>query len=299
MKLHTTMLQAALVGMLAFTTASCDNSSSSANKAEEKSDSTTTATTDFPEEKLGWKLGAQAYTFRLFSFEEALEKIKEAGLRHVEMYPGQDLTKGSSEKTGHQLSAEGRKTAKDLLDKHGITVNAYGVVDAKDEAEWREVFDFAKEMGIQVVVCEPKEAHLDILSKLCDEFDIKVAIHNHPDPSTYWDPNVVLKAIEGRSDKMGAAADVGHWTRSKLNVIESMKKLDGKIYHVHFKDLNVANDKKAHDVHWGTGVIGMADVITELKRQNYKGMISAEYEHNWENNMEDVKASVEKFRASL
>ncbi len=98
---------------------------------------------------------------------------------------------------------------------------------------------------------------------------------------------------------MGAAADVGHWVRSKLNPVESLKKLEGKVYHVHFKDLNVSNDKAAHDVHWGTGVIGLKDIIAELKRQQYKGMISAEYEHNWENNAEDVKTSVAAFRESL
>lgn len=300
MKLQTTMLQAALVAMLAWTTTACNNNPSSQTATEETTDSTTTAVTaNYPEEELGWKLGAQAYTFRLFSFEEALHKIKEAGLQHVEMYPGQDLTKGSAEKTGHQLSAEGRKKAKELLSENGITLNAYGVVDGKDEAEWRQIFEFAKEMGIQVIVCEPKAEHLDILSKLCDEHNIKVAIHNHPDPSTYWDPTIVLKAIEGRSDKMGAAADVGHWERSGLNPVESLKKLEGKIYHVHFKDLNVANDKAAHDVHWGTGVIGMPQIIEELKRQKFKGMISAEYEHNWENNTSDVKASVAKFREAL
>ncbi|MCL7988315.1 sugar phosphate isomerase/epimerase [Sphingobacterium sp. lm-10] len=299
MKLQNTMLQAALVAMLAWTTTACNNHSSSNKETEETTDTTAAVAASYPEEELGWKLGAQAYTFRLFSFEEALHKIKEAGLQHVEMYPGQDLTKGSSEKTGHQLNAEGRKKAKELLSEHGITLNAYGVVDGKDEAEWRQIFDFAKEMGIQVVVCEPKEAHLDILSKLCDEYNIKVAIHNHPEPSTYWDPAIVLKAIEGRSDKMGAAADVGHWERSGLNPVESLKKLEGKVFHVHFKDLNVANDKAAHDVHWGTGVIGMPQIIEELKRQQFKGMISAEYEHNWENNTGDVKASVEKFRQAL
>src|SRR5690606_12310996 len=103
----------------------------------------------------------------------------------------------------------------------------------------------------------------------------------------------------GRSKLMGAAADVGHWMRSGLNPIESLKKLEGRIYHVHFKDLNEFGDKKAHDVVWGTGKLGMKDVIAELKRQNFKGMLSAEYEYNWENNLPEVTESVVNFRAAL
>ena len=68
---------------------------------------------------------------------------------------------------------------------------------------------------------------------------------------------------------------------------------------MHFKDLNEANNKEAHDVNWGTGVIGMDNIISELKRQNYKGMISAEYEYNWENNMPEVKESAQNFRTAL
>lgn len=50
------------------------------------------------------------------------------------------------------------------------------------------------------------------------------------------------------------------------------------------------------DVHWGTGVANIKGVIQELKRQKFQGMIAAEYEGNWENNVPDVTASVEYFR---
>jgi len=256
-------------------------------------------TTDFPEEKLGWHLGAQAYTFRLFSFADALNKIDSAGLRYVEAFPGQTIGAGSQEKMTYELSAEGRALVKKLLKDKGITALAYGVVGAKDEAEWEKVFQFAKDLNIQVINCEPNENQLDYISKLCDKYDIKVAIHNHPKPSHYWNPDVVLKAIEGRSKRMGAAADVGHWMRSGLDPIACLKKLEGRVYHVHFKDLNEFGNKNAHDVHWGTGKLGLQAVQSELKRQKFKGMISAEYEYNWKNNMNDVKVSASNFRAAL
>lgn len=257
------------------------------------------AGTNYPEEKLGWELGSQAYTFRLFTFAQALDKIDSCGLRYVEAFPGQVIGDGSTEKMGPELSAEGRAKVKQLLKKKNITLHAFGVVGAKDADGWDKVFQFAKDMGVQVINVEPSDEHLAIVSALCDKYKIHAALHNHPEPSKYWNPDVVLSSLEGRSKYMGAAADVGHWMRSGLDPVACLKKLDGKILHLHFKDLNAFGDKKAHDVHWGTGKLPLAGVIAELKRQKFKGMLSAEYEYNWNNNKDDVKESVINFRKAL
>ena len=41
----------------------------------------------------GWRLGAQAYTFRKFTFFEAVDKTASLGLNWIEAYPGQSLSK--------------------------------------------------------------------------------------------------------------------------------------------------------------------------------------------------------------
>lgn len=253
----------------------------------------------YPEEHLNWKLGAHAYTFKLYTFAEALDKIDSADLRYVEAYPGQIVGAGNEEKFTYTLSDEGRELVRKLLDDRNITLHAFGVVNGKDAEEWEQFFVFAQDMGIKVINCEPKEEHLDIVSALCDKYDIRAAIHNHPTPSTYWEPEVVLAALAGRSPKMGVAADIGHWMRSGLDPVECLQKLEGKIIHSHFKDLNTFGDKKAHDVHWGTGALSINEVIEELKRQNFDGMLSAEYEYNWKNNQSDVAESIRNFRKLL
>lgn len=254
---------------------------------------------DYPEEELGWKLGSQAYTFRLFTFAQALDKIDSCGLRYVEIFPGQVVGNGSDEKVGPELSAEGRKKMKQLAKDKNIKMQAFGVVGAKDAAGWEQVFLFAKDMGVEVINVEPSDEHLPIVSALCDKYKIHAALHNHPHPSKYWTPDVVLASLEGRSPYMGAAADVGHWMRSGLDPVECLRQLDGKVLHMHFKDLNAFGDKKAHDVHWGTGKLPIEAIIVEMKRQNYKGMLSAEYEYNWSSNKEDVKQSASNFRNLL
>ncbi|MEX2591750.1 MAG: sugar phosphate isomerase/epimerase [Anditalea sp.] len=242
-----------------------------------------------------WKLGSQAYTFRLFSLEETLEKLNSIGVKHVELYPGQKIEKTGEETTNFSVSKEKRETIKSLLKKYEIEAVAYGVVSPSDE-DWPQVFEFAKDLGIGIITTEPRPNQFDLVEKLCEQHGIKVALHNHPVPSMYWHPEVPLRLLENRSPLMGVCADIGHWVRSGLNPVDCLQKLEGRIISLHMKDLNERGVSSAHDVPWGTGTSNVAGVLHELNRQGFKGVFSAEYEHNWENNLPEVKESMEYFK---
>ena len=167
---------------------------------------------------------------------------------------------------------------------------AYGVVGVpKDEAQARKLFAFAKAMGVEVLVSEPSEDQYDLIDKLCQEYAIKVAVHNHPKPSHYWNPDTVLKVLEGRSKWIGACVDVGHWVRSGLDPVECLKKLEGRICDVHIKEIDI---EAGHDVVWGTAQARIKGVLEELHRQGYQGTFAIEYEHNWDNNAPLIRESI-------
>ncbi len=248
-----------------------------------------------PDVKLGWKLGSQAYTFKNFTFFEAVDKIKSCGLSFVEAFPGQKLGGGLEGTMDYKMPIEIRQQILAKLKEKGVKMVAFGVVGANNEEDWKALFDFAKGMGIDNITSEPDEKDIPLLSKLCDEYKVNIAIHDHPKPSHYWSPEIVLNAIKGQSSRVGACADIGHWVRSGLDPVECLQKLAGHVKGLHFKDLN-EKSPDAHDVHWGTGISNIPAVMQELKNQGFKGVISAEYEYNWDNNAPDVKASAENFR---
>lgn len=253
----------------------------------------------YPETKLGWKLGSGSYGFKYFTFLEAIDKIDSCDLKYVEGFPQHVIGGGIEGKLDYRMDESTRNQILQKLNEKGLKLLAYGVISPKSEAEWRQLFEFGKAMGIETFTSEPEEKDIPLLSKLCDEFSINVAIHNHAYPSRYWSPDKVLDAIKGQSKRIGACADIGHWLRSGLDPVESLKKLEGHVLHLHMKDLNEKDNKEAHDVHWGTGVANIDGVITELKKQQFKGMISAEYEYNWYNSVPDVTASVAYFRNAI
>ncbi len=165
-----------------------------------------------------------------------------------------------------------------------------------DGPQSRKVFEFAKQIGIDTLVSEPEPDALDTVEKLCKEYNIKVAIHNHPKPSRYWNPDTVAAAVKGRSPLLGACADTGHWQRSGVDPLEAVKKLEGRIICFHFKDL-AEMDPKTHDVPWGKGVGHIKEVLTEMKRQKFRGAFLVEYEHNWENSLPEIAESVKYFNS--
>ncbi len=269
------------------------------NSGESKDLSSST----YPETAFGWKLGAGTYTFNHFTFFQAADKIDSCGLKYIEIFPEYVIGGGIEGSMDFNMDANVQAKVLKKLSEKGMTLVAYGVVTPKSEAAWRRLFEFGKAMGIQTLTSEPDEKDMSLLSALCDEYKINVAIHNHPYPKHYWNPDTLLAAIKGQSKCLGACADVGHWVFSGLNPVECLKKLEGHVLHVHMKDLEYREGKDDgeddRDVHWGTGVVNVAGVIKELKKQNFKGMISAEYERNWDNNVPDVIASVQYFRNRL
>ena len=285
-QLHLTKLASLGLLFLGFTVLSACQLAQKGNRSRQAT---------YPEAKLGWKLGSQAYTFKEYTFAQAIAKIDSCSLRFVEAYPGQTIGGGIPGRMGPDMDASSRKAVLELLKAKNVQLMAFGVTGADSEADWVKLFEFAKAMGIPTITSEPNEKFFPFISSLCDKYQINLAIHNHPNPSHYWSPDIILKAVAGQSKRIGACADIGHWVRSGLDPVACLKTLEGRIFHLHMKDLH-EKGRDGHDVHWGEGVSNIPGVIDELKRQNFKGGISAEYEYNWKENTKDVAASVVNFR---
>lgn len=241
----------------------------------------------------GFALGCQTWTFKNFTTLEAIDMTAAAGGKVIEFAGDQALSKDRPGVHFNWHSSDADiKLVQDRLKARGLRAVAYGVVDIpKDEAEARKLFDFAKKMGLYVIVTE-STGSIDTIEKLVKAYDICVGFHDHPkrpnDPGyRMWDPNYILSVVKNRDHRIGATADIGHWVRSGLVPVDCLKILKGRIISMHMKDLN-AKSPNAHDVPWGQGVSDIPGVLDELKRQHFAGNISVEYEYNWDHNVTDA-----------
>ncbi len=228
--------------------------------------------------KLGWKVSLQCWTLRNNTLFEAIEIAQGLGIHHLEFFPGQKLDRDSPLKVGPDMGAEAVAKLKAKLGQAGIQAVGFGVTGiSANEAQARALFAWAKDLGIEVINTEPspdKKETLAMIRKLAEEYGIKVGCHNHPKPSTYWNPEFAVDVVKDYGPWLGLCTDTGHYLRSGLVTVDCLKKADGHIVSMHFKDLSEAK----RDVPHGTGINHAAEQLAEINRQGFKGVISIEYE---------------------
>ena len=247
----------------------------------------------------GWFIGSQAYTFNRFSAFEAIAKTKEAGGNLIELFPGQLLKPGSTEKVGHTMSAEAMAELKAECARQGIRPVNYGVVGANNAQEVRAIMAFAKKMELYAVCTESTE-QVAAWEAAAIEFDIKVAFHEHGGSMSnpkykVWHPLYVRGVVESRDPRIGACADLGHWCTSNLKPVECLRILDGRIISVHMKDKAAFGE--APVVVAGKGVVDVAVCLEELKKQKFDGHISIEHEADWDNSVPQVREAIDFVKA--
>jgi sugar phosphate isomerase/epimerase len=235
-------------------------------------------------------MGIQTYTFHNFTLMEALEKTRKLELNYAEAYFSQEL--GQSFPQNAVLNFDLPEETKEKLQKEfssqNITWYASGVAFYNKETDWRRFFEFASEMGLKLVTAEPELENLDMVEALAKEFNIEVAIHNHPEPSVYARPEVLKKALEGRSELIGVCADIGHWYRTGADPLQAVKHFRGRLKVVHMKDLN----ENLKDTIWGTGILPLKEIVQELLIQDFNGLISVEYENFSGPQMDDISKNL-------
>lgn len=268
----------------------CNNNETA--KTSEESDAAKTDSA--PKVTDNWKLGVQLWTFRMFTITEALQKVDSAGIKYVEAFWGQALGGESKDTFGIRMSQAGRDRLKEELKSHNIQMVAMGVISPGTKEEWVDAFKLAKEFNLSYITAEPKKNLWNTVDSLAGFYNIKVAIHDHPMPNAYGHPDSVLAAMQGHPN-IGACADIGHWARNGLNIVDCLKKLEGHVYGVHLKDIKEFNNTHAQDTVVGKGVIKFDSVFAELKRQEFKGMLSIEHESNWYHSLPDVVETVKLY----
>ncbi|MCW1912375.1 sugar phosphate isomerase/epimerase [Luteolibacter sp. GHJ8] len=245
----------------------------------------------------GFAISVQCWSLKEFTLWEAIEKSAAAGATAVEVFPGQKIGGDLGDaKLDPSLSDENITKLLAYAKDKGITPVNFGVTGiSKDEAEARKTFEFAKKMGLYGVTTESLDA-LDTLEKLAKEYDIKVCFHNHPKPTSLWDPNKIWEAIKDRHANIGYCADLGHWATSGLDPLEVIKKVAPRVHSFHMKDRE-AIGKWTHDRPFGTGVIDNIAILDEVRKHGFAGNVTIEYEHNWKTNVPEIAQCVGYLRA--
>lgn len=222
------------------------------------------------------QLGIQTWTLRNMKFEQVVEFAAKHGIKNLQMIGNHMDPKAPKEETL-------RKKA--VLDAAGLKVYTFGVAGTSlDKEDNRKLFEFAKLMDIKVIVVEPSDFKiLDNLEELVKEYDIRIAIHNHGIRSLYGNPAVVRALLKHRDPRMGVCMDAGWITSTGMDPTKVFQEYNGRVYDIHLKDKKVEKtqgDDVSFDTHIGKGQGKLENLLAELKKVNWPGVLAIETDSN-------------------
>jgi sugar phosphate isomerase/epimerase len=162
------------------------------------------------------------------------------------------------------------------------------------------MFEFGKAVGVKYLSADPSMDSFDSLDKLCEEYQIAIAIHPHGPAGKgrhqWWSAEIIMKAVKDHYKLIGSCLDTGHLIRmaqlgEKLDPVEQIKIMGSRNFALHLKD---HDNKKREDVPYGdqAGALDVSGVLKALKDVKFTGHIAIEYEAHADNPSPDMKKCV-------
>lgn len=137
---------------------------------------------------------------------------------------------------------------------------------------------FAKLLGALHVTGDGPAAILARIDRRFSQEGLSFGLHNHyfREKFPYESPEDVLKALADLSNTVGATADVGQFASCGYDPLDAIRRLGPRLKLVHLKDVQASGGEV--NVLLGTGISKIPEVMRELRRQNFGGLVAVEYE---------------------
>ena len=269
-----------------------------------------------------FKLGMARYTLHAYSFDKALELLKELDCRQM----------GLVENTIPRNATDAEIAAyKEKLAKYGVEVVTAGPLYCNEEKQVAELFEFAKRYGLKSVSVVPFDLNpkivaakndaeraaikksipfserrvesdrmLDIIEKYVKKYDIKAAIHNHGPDNAYLYPtgDSSIKRIGNRDKRIGVCLDIGHHRRSGADPIDFIRKHADRIFEIHLKNI-IIDPVKNLAMPGPRGELYIPGIMQALADVGFDGPCLIEYEKDFKNNRMALAESIGYYRGVM
>ena len=230
--------------------------------------------------KVPFKFGMAGFSFFRCSLDETLGYLKRLDVHYLCIKDFHlPMTATDAEiKTFHQKCAD-----------HGVTGYGVGPIYMGSDDAAKRAFEYAARVGVKTVVCVPNEhrdkkncasrARCETVAKLCAEYDMRAAIHNHGPDIPYCFPtgDSAYEMIKDLDRRLGLCLDIGHNFRAGLDPAASIRKLADRLFDMHVKNV-IYDPKKNIAVPMPRGGMDMWAVVKALCEVGYTGCCSLEYE---------------------
>jgi len=235
-------------------------------------------------------LGMAGYTFARFNVEETIKMMKRIAVSNISL------------KDFHMPLNSTREQINEVIEKfsnEGIKVYTLGVIYMRTPESVDQAFEYAMMAGVDMIVGAPNYELLTDVEKKVQEYDIKVAIHNHgPDNPLFPNATDIWEHVKDLDPRLGICLDIGHDIRDGHDPVADIEKYSERIYDLHLKDVDKAS-KEGRTVELGRGIIDIPAVVESLRKINYTGKCSLEFEKDMDDPLAGIAESIGYFRGVL
>jgi sugar phosphate isomerase/epimerase len=238
-----------------------------------------------------FKVSMAGYSFVKFDLEQSLKMLKRIDVHYL-CIKDFHLPLNSNEE---QIAAFHAK-----LKEANVTGYGVGPIYMNNEAEVDRAFEYARNVGVKLIVGVPKHNLLPYVDKKVKEYDMQYAIHLHgPDmPDKYPDADDVWQNVKELDPRIGMCLDVGHDTRNGKDPVADLKKYHTRVFDIHIKDVTAAS-KEGSTCEMGRGTIDIPAFVRMLRKVKYSGACSLEFEKDMSDPLAGLAESIGYFKGVI
>ncbi len=234
-------------------------------------------------------LAVQSWCLRTFKkTSEVIDRTRELGLKRIEL-------------CGAHADFNNPAGFDDIIAAYnaaGIKIVSIGVESFNpDEAHARNRFEFARKAGCKVISGNFAPGTflptLPVVYKLCEEYDINIAIHNHGGYHWLGNAEILNWVFSFTRPCIGLNMDTAWALDARQDPLQWAKNYAERLYVVHIKDFVFDRARQSTDVVVGTGNLDLPKLLSLLKADNFKGEMILEYEGDVDNPMPALLQCVE------
>lgn len=225
-------------------------------------------------------VGIGTYSYHNLSLDAMIEQLKALNVLEIEMSRGEFMLMNHP---GDDLF----RAARSKFNQAGIRCVSYYSATIKSEQDLENALRFAKMLGSRNITGDATGSILTRIDRRCSDEGLTFGIHNHffkGEKFAYESPQDVLQGLAELSNTVGATADVGHFASCGHDPVDAVRKLGSRLKLIHLKDVEAAGGEV--NVLLGRGIAKVREVMQELHRQNFSGLVAIEYEKEGDVNAE-------------
>lgn len=173
------------------------------------------------QERLGWRLGFMPSVGEDITLFEAIDNAAERGLLYLAASGGLMVSRDIMKHFDRQLNHDDMRQIRLKLDEAAVRLLTYRVDRLpSNEAACRQLFEFGRRIGIEAFIVPWPVEMLDTLEKLCDEYDIRLAIDRSDDKVGLQE---TAEFCRNRSKRIGIHGNIASWMRRSIDPVTAVQ----------------------------------------------------------------------------